>query len=171
MSVMQSIEHPRAPPARGIVRMDVFWSMWRSRTIPCPHGTGRPACETVLLHHEQFKIPENLARFAVRHGMTTFVKKMGPAVREFVADRRRRISPVRSRPCPPLPPLPLVAHVHMQALTMQSQRALFLAWAHRLVEPAIWLADQIAKHYRSSTDGVKESTATLLWSGSRGEMC
>ncbi len=91
---MQSIDHPRAPPARGIVRMDVFWSMWRSRTIPCPHGSGRPACETVLIHHEQFKIPENLARFAVRHGMSGFVKKMGPAVCEFVAERRKRISPV-----------------------------------------------------------------------------
>jgi hypothetical protein len=75
--------------------MDVFWSMWRSRTIPCPHGSGRPACETVLLHHEQFKIPENLARFAVRHGMTGFVKKMGPAVEEFVNERRKRVSPVR----------------------------------------------------------------------------
>ncbi len=91
---VQSIEHPRALAARGIVRMDVFWSMWRSRTIPCPHGSGRPACETVLLHHEQFKIPENLARFAVRHGMTGFVKKMGPAVEEFVADRRKRVTPV-----------------------------------------------------------------------------
>lgn len=91
---MQSMEHPRAPPARGIVRMDVFWSMWRSRTIPCPHGTGRPACETVLLHHEQFKIPENLARFAVRAGMTGFVKKLGPAVKQFVEERRQRVSPV-----------------------------------------------------------------------------
>ena len=93
---MQSMEHPRAPPARGIVRMDVFWSMWRSRTIPCPHGTGRPACETVLLHHEQFKIPENLARFAVRAGMKGFVSKMGPAVKQFVAERRQRVSPVRA---------------------------------------------------------------------------
>ena len=93
--MLQSIEHPRAPPARGIVRMDVFWSMWRSRTIPCPHGSGRPACETVLLHHEQFKIPENLARFAVRAGMTGFVKKLGPAIKLFVDERRQRVSPVR----------------------------------------------------------------------------
>ena len=93
--MLQSIDHPRAPAARGIVRMDVFWSMWRSRTIPCPHGSGRPACETVLLHHEQFKIPENLARFAVRAGMTGFVKKLGPAVKLFVDERRQRVSPVR----------------------------------------------------------------------------
>lgn len=75
--------------------------MWRSRTVPCPRGTGRPACETVLLHHEQFKIPENLARFAVKAGMGGFVKKMGPAVRAFVDARRTRVDPVRHRP-PPL---------------------------------------------------------------------
>ena len=107
----QNMEHPRAPRVRDIVRMDVFWSMWRSRTIPCPHGSGRPACETVLLHHEQFKIPENLARFAVRHGMTRFVQKMGPAVQEFVAERRKRISPVRSLP------LSAVGRLHTQACT------------------------------------------------------
>lgn len=92
--------------------MDVFWSMWRSRTIPCPHGSGRPACETLLIHHEQFKIPENLARFAVRHGMAGFVKKMGPAVNEFVADRRKRISPVRPLPILPAAVPPLSFHCH-----------------------------------------------------------
>ena len=50
----------------------------------------------VLLHHEQFKIPENLARFAVKAGMGGFVKKMGPAVVNFVANRRQRVDPVRS---------------------------------------------------------------------------
>jgi hypothetical protein len=49
----------------------------------------------VLLHHEQFKIPENLARFAVKAGMGGFVKKMGPAVVNFVANRRQRVDPVR----------------------------------------------------------------------------
>ena len=91
----QAIEHPRAPVTRGIVRMDVYFSMWRSRTIPSADGSGRPACETVLLHRENFKIPENLARFAVRHGMFGFVKKMGPEVGVFVAERRKRVGPVR----------------------------------------------------------------------------
>ena len=50
----------------------------------------------VLLHHEQFKIPENLARFAVKAGMGGFVKKMGPAVVNFVANRRQRVDPVRT---------------------------------------------------------------------------
>ena len=39
-----------------------MYSMWRCRTIPCPHGSERPACETVLLHHEDVKIPERLAK-------------------------------------------------------------------------------------------------------------
>ena len=58
----------------------------------------------VLLHHEQFKIPENLARFAVKAGMGGFVKKMGPAVVNFVANRRQRVDPVRSTRGPGLCP-------------------------------------------------------------------
>ena len=92
--IMKSIKHPQAPPSSGIVRMDVFYSMWRSRTIPDPKDPSRPACETVLLHHEQFKIPERLSRFAVRHGMAGFVKKMAPAVKAFVAARRQRVDAV-----------------------------------------------------------------------------
>lgn len=94
--IMKSIKHPQAPPTSGIVRMDVFYSMWRSRTIPDPKDPSRPACETVLLHHEQFKIPENLSRFAVRHGMAGFVKKMAPAVKAFVTARRQRVDAVTS---------------------------------------------------------------------------
>jgi hypothetical protein len=96
--ITKSIEHPRAPLDDSVVRMDVFYSMWRSRTVPCPRGSGRPACETVLLHHEQFKIPENLARFAVKAGMAGFVKKMGPAVAKFVTDRRIAVEPFEADP-------------------------------------------------------------------------
>ena len=65
-----------------------------SRTIPCPKGTDTPACETVLLHREDFKIPEKMARFAVRHGMAGFVKKMGAGVHPFVESRRERVDKV-----------------------------------------------------------------------------
>lgn len=51
----------------------------------------------MLLHHEQFKIPENLARFAVKAGMGGFIKKLGPAVTDFVAQRRLRVDPVSPR--------------------------------------------------------------------------
>ena len=53
-------------------------------------------CLQVLLHYENFKIPENLARFAVKHGMSGFVKKMSAAVPEFVANRRLRVDKVCS---------------------------------------------------------------------------
>lgn len=89
------VEHPAAPTAEGgrLVRMEDFHSHWRSRTVPCPNGSGRPAVETTLLHFEDFKIPERLARFAVRHGMAGFVKGMIPAVQRFVAERRLRCDP------------------------------------------------------------------------------
>jgi hypothetical protein len=69
--------------------------------VPCPRGTDKPACETVLLHHEQFKIPEHLARFAIKAGMGGFVKKMGPAVRAFVDARRERADAVSHSLCHP----------------------------------------------------------------------
>ena len=86
--ITKGIDHPLAARKEGVVRMDTFYSMWRSRTVPCPKGSGKPACETVLLHFEDFGIPENLARFAVRHGMVGFVKKMGGGVKKFVEERR-----------------------------------------------------------------------------------
>ena len=48
-ALTKSVDHPRAPPDGHVVRMDVFYSMWRARTVPCPHGSGKPACETVRL--------------------------------------------------------------------------------------------------------------------------
>lgn len=91
--ITKGVEHPAAPLQQGIVRMSTFYSMWCSRTVPCPKGTARPACETTLLHFEDFGIPENLARFAVRHGMAGFVGKMVPHVEPFVTQRRTRCSP------------------------------------------------------------------------------
>ena len=34
----------------------------QGRTVECPQGMGKPAVETLLLHHEQLKVPENLVR-------------------------------------------------------------------------------------------------------------
>lgn len=67
--------------------------------MPCPKGTDRPACETVLLHREDFKIPEKMARFAVRHGMAGFVKKMSHGVHPFVEARRARVNRVSNALC------------------------------------------------------------------------
>lgn len=86
----QAITHPRAPHGSRITKVDHFHSMWRSRNIPCPWGTEHSACETLLLHHEQFKIPEKLARFAVRHGMWPFIRTLASVVPAFVEARRLR---------------------------------------------------------------------------------
>lgn len=96
--ITKSVEHPAAPHEQGIVRMHDFYSMWRSRTVPCPSGSGRPACETTLLHYEDFGIPENLARFAVRHGMGGFVSNMVPHMNAFVQERRTRCKPYEADP-------------------------------------------------------------------------
>lgn len=53
-------------------------------------GAGRPATETTLLHMEDFQIPENLSRFAVKAGMWGFIKKMSPYMQSFIDDRRVR---------------------------------------------------------------------------------
>ena len=106
----RGVRHPREDRRTRVVRMDVFWSHWRSRGVPCPWGTGRMACESVLLHHEQFKIPENLARFAVRHGMWGFVRSLSTKTAQFVAARRERVPPDARDPqaygagCAPDPP-------------------------------------------------------------------
>ncbi|GBF92529.1 hypothetical protein Rsub_05143 [Raphidocelis subcapitata] len=86
----KAITHPREHHNSSVVRMDVFWSSWRSRLVECPWGSGRPATETTLLHHEQFKIPERLARFAVAHGMWGFVRKLSATIPQYVEGRRRR---------------------------------------------------------------------------------
>lgn len=58
----KSVASGAAPPQPGMVRMEAFHSHWRSRTVPCPRGSGRPCTETVLLHFEDFRINERLAR-------------------------------------------------------------------------------------------------------------
>lgn len=86
----QVVDHPSSQRETQVVKMDVFHSMWRSRTVACPWGSGRPACETVLLHHEQFKINESLSRFAVRTGMWGFLKNLAERTPEYTARRRAR---------------------------------------------------------------------------------
>jgi hypothetical protein len=85
--------HPREAHNSSLVKMDDYWSMWHSRTVPDPWGADTPACETTLLHMEAFKIPERLARFAVRHGMWGFVRKLASTVPQYVAARRKRAGP------------------------------------------------------------------------------
>jgi len=103
--------HPREVFGSNVVKMDDYWSMWRSRTIADPWGSDKPACETVLLHYEDFKIPERLARFAVRHGMWGFIRKLASTVPQYVAARRKRVPSYAADPqaygagCAPNPPM------------------------------------------------------------------
>lgn len=77
--------------AAGVIQTDNYYSAWRCRTIPSPWDTphssgssnlnnssssssgplsgGQPACELVLLHHDELKVPESLARMAIKLGM------------------------------------------------------------------------------------------------------
>lgn len=109
--------HPREYKSSSVVKMDVFWSMWRNRTVADPWGADTPACETILLHHEQFKISENLARFAVKHGMWGFVKKLASTVPVYVEARRKRVVPEEDDPqaygAGELPNPPTCSAVHL----------------------------------------------------------
>ncbi|GMH37830.1 hypothetical protein BSKO_05703 [Bryopsis sp. KO-2023] len=99
-TLSKSTEHPDAPKRPDIVRMDEFYSMWSCRTIKCPWGSDQPACEVILFHHEQFKIPERLARFAACKGMWGFVKGLGPYKKQFVEERRKLCKPDGVNPQP-----------------------------------------------------------------------
>lgn len=52
-------------------------SCWRSRTVPCPRGSGRPAVETTLLHFEDFRINERLARCAAARCVVACAHPLG----------------------------------------------------------------------------------------------
>jgi len=92
-TISKSVNHPRCPETPGIVRCETFYSMWRARTIPCPWGSPQPACEVLLLHHEDFKIMERLAKFAVKTGMWGFIGGMHRHFGPWVARRRQRCEP------------------------------------------------------------------------------
>ncbi|KAG2500075.1 hypothetical protein HYH03_002352 [Edaphochlamys debaryana] len=85
------VDHSSARKDSPVVRVDDYYSMWRSRTVADPWGSDKPATETLLFHHEQLKIMENLSRFAVRHGMWGFVKTLSECTPDFIGARRARV--------------------------------------------------------------------------------
>ncbi|PNH02772.1 hypothetical protein TSOC_011214 [Tetrabaena socialis] len=63
--ITKSIDHPGAYDGGGngrVIQIPEYYSMWRCRTVACPWGGPRPAVEVVLLHSEDMRIPERLAR-------------------------------------------------------------------------------------------------------------
>jgi len=120
--------HPRDNSAGDPVEMDVFWSMWRSRTVAArpqwgAHTPG-PAPRTILLHHEQFKNPREPGNpFPLKHGMWGFVKKLASAVPRSVQARRKRVEPYANDPeadngagAGPNPPLRHGLHHHSDSV-------------------------------------------------------
>ncbi|CAD7704805.1 unnamed protein product [Ostreobium quekettii] len=97
-AMTKTVDHPLAPVKDGLVRMEVYYSMWYTRNVTCPWGTDRKACEVVLLHHEQFGVPERLSRFVACKGMWGFIKNMEPTIRQFTAERRARCDPDAADP-------------------------------------------------------------------------
>jgi len=97
--ITKSCRHPRALPSGQILRCDIYYSMWRAVTIPSPFTPGGTACQTTLLHHEDFRINERLARFAVSAGMGNFVRSLVT----FFQDRFRPARRQRAEPTAPDP--------------------------------------------------------------------
>ncbi|KAF8071088.1 tagC [Scenedesmus sp. PABB004] len=78
-----------------VVQVLNYSSAWRCRTVTSPWGGGAapgalPACELVLLHHDELRIKESLARLAIRMGMWRFVQGMVEATGPWLAARRER---------------------------------------------------------------------------------
>lgn len=96
--VTKAIRHPAAEPTSQLVQIEEMYSMFKCRTVPCPWGSGKPACECVLLHMENMKVPERLAKVAIRFGMLGYVTQMSAALQDFVRERRSRCSPYASDP-------------------------------------------------------------------------
>ncbi|KAJ9518604.1 hypothetical protein QJQ45_018641, partial [Haematococcus lacustris] len=87
-------EHPVAGPATVLVRTSAFDSTWRCRAVPDPWGGPNTAAEVVLLHSEDIKIPEYLAKTAVKLGMAKFVRELADGQAGFQRARRaRRLDP------------------------------------------------------------------------------
>ncbi len=66
--ITKCIDHPGAYDSGGTARPNVvqipsYYSMFRCRQVADPWGGPRPATEVVLLHCEDMRIPENLARW------------------------------------------------------------------------------------------------------------
>ncbi|GIL55600.1 hypothetical protein Vafri_11147, partial [Volvox africanus] len=98
--ITKSIDHPGENDGTTgrVVQIPEYYSMWRCRTVSCPWGGERPAVEVVLLHSEDMRIPEKLARLAIKIGMSKFISAMAAAVPGFVRQRRSRCAPTQPDP-------------------------------------------------------------------------
>ncbi|GLC60074.1 hypothetical protein PLESTB_001570400 [Pleodorina starrii] len=98
--VTKAIDHPGANDGTTgrIVQVTDYYSMWRVRSVACPWGGERPAVELMLLHCEDMKVPERLARMSVGLGMRKYVHIQVGHLPGFVTERRSRVAPTQPDP-------------------------------------------------------------------------
>ncbi|KAL6774049.1 CGL111 [Auxenochlorella protothecoides x Auxenochlorella symbiontica] len=149
--ITRSVDHPGVRRCGRHVRMEDCHSMWRSRSVEWPGEPGRRAAETVLLHFEDLGIPEHVARFAIRHGMVGFLKRMLPEARAFLARRAEKLDVDEPDPD---------AYARRVAAGADGG-CLLLSQAHGVASQAHPLPP------RADADGAADSTEASSWS-SRG---
>jgi hypothetical protein len=86
-TITKGMHHPKHPENPSVIRVDPYFSAWRMRTIPGKEP-GTFAGECCLLHFEEQKVQQDVARMAVRHGMWGVVKNLCRGFRDFQAERR-----------------------------------------------------------------------------------
>lgn len=70
-------------------RVDVYYSSWCIRAVESSSGNGQlTASEVIFFHSEDMGIPRDIAKFGVRQGMWSCVKKMEPGLRKYQALRK-----------------------------------------------------------------------------------
>ena len=86
-TITKGMHHPKQPENPSVIRVDPYFSAWRMRTIP-GKVPGTFAGECILLHFEEQKVQQDVARMAVRHGMWGVVRNLCRGFRGFQAARR-----------------------------------------------------------------------------------
>lgn len=87
-TITKGMHHPKHPENSKVIRVDPYFSAWRMRTIPGKEP-GTFSGECILLHFEEQKVQQDIARMAVRHGMWGVVKNLCNGFRNFQDERNQ----------------------------------------------------------------------------------
>ncbi|AQK45773.1 Polyketide cyclase/dehydrase and lipid transport superfamily protein [Zea mays] len=73
--VTKGVPYPSLPKKEKPRRVELYFSSWRIRAVQSPKHVGQQsACEVTLVHYEDMGIPKDVARVAVRHGISHAVQ-------------------------------------------------------------------------------------------------
>ncbi|ONM15241.1 Polyketide cyclase/dehydrase and lipid transport superfamily protein [Zea mays] len=73
--VTKGVPYPSLPKKEKPRRVELYFSSWRIRAVQSPKHVGQQsACEVTLVHYEDMGIPKDVARVAVRHGISNAVQ-------------------------------------------------------------------------------------------------